>query len=269
MQTKPKDAPLILSAPMDAEVSIPDSYTDYAAAVVLEAAQLKEVKYGDADRLTLAVSHLKELKSIIKEVEDTEEALRKPINAWLKKVRSVRDTFLAAVTREHLRITGIVNNYQRKALDEKEAREREARAAQAKAEYDARKAEEALSLATSEDAILDAQLALESATLQQEQASAQLAVPTDTPKGLTTKVRFDFEILYAHLCAEKLPGLWMAHDGNETLKMDRAGFLKQLNAASDATAPARLQLLPREGQQTITHTDLGIRIFRDVSVHTR
>lgn len=265
MQTKPKDAPLILDKPMDAALTIPQSWTEYRDESVANAKTLTEVKYPDNQALTSAVHHLKTLKGIIKDTEDSEARPRKTVNEWLKNLRRIRDEFLADVTKEHLRLTGAVNHFQSKADEERRAREREALALQRKAEEETRKAEAALSLATSEDEQLDAQLALESATAKQEQASAQLAVPTDTPKGLTTKVRFDFQIIDAGVAYAQLSGTrgwWKYSDDFETIKFDRAGFLKCINA-SDAEA----KWIPDNDQRE--KTIHGIRIFRDVSTHTR
>lgn len=242
-------------------------------------ATITQVKDAEGNELATAVSALKELKGIIDEVNDLEEAKRKPVNKWLKDIRAFRDELLVKVIRERERITGLVNAYQRKQLEDQRAREqeaqrerdraqREAEEAQRKIEEQQRKlASEELSKkqrAAAEAEMMKQQLVAEEAALNVQSATLELSAPTNTPRGLSTRVRYDFEIVKPLALAEHRPGLWIWKPGEEVLKFDRAGFLKALN--NEATPH---QLLPPEDVQSIVHSTLGIRVYRDVSSHVR
>lgn len=291
-----------------AELSAPTTTAEFEAVrdKALEfAATVTQVKDAEGTELATAVAVLKELKGIIDEVNDLEEAKRKPVNKWLKDIRAFRDELLAKVICERERITGLVNNYQRKQLEDQRERERVAQAERDKAQREAEAAQrkiEQLNNAeiTTRDGLLirngeviqlpevdevarkrgftcaermvshleakmlDAILAAEEAALNVQSASLELSAPTNTPRGLTTRARYDFEIVSPLALAEHRPNLWVWKKEDEVLKFDRAGFIKALN---NEAVPH--PLLPDEQTQSIAHMTLGIRIYKSVSTHVR
>lgn len=276
----PNEEPLIVSEPLKSTVSIPETYTQYRDEAIAGAKTITEVAYPNDAQLSIAVASLRELTGIEKQVGEVEESHRKPVNAWLKMLRRTRDEFLDGVIREKVRLTGLVNHFQTKAREAQLLRDKEAAQAVAKAQKDAADAQHEIErqqqLAASaktdkareaaEDALLAAQLQQETAALSAQNAEAALATPTNTPKGLVTKVRYDFEIIGPMSCITNFSSCWLWHRETETFKFDRAGFLKQLNAE---TKNATHELLPDEGEQSVTHQANGLRIFLDIRTSTR
>lgn len=263
--TPPKEEPIQVAETYDRTITIPGAYTQYRDAVVANAAEIAAVTYPDAEQLKVAVDAMAGLKDIIKTVEDVEEQHRKPVNKWLKDIRKMRDDFLATVTQQHLRLTGLVNHYRKKELEAEAERQREAEKLKREAEKKAQKAAEEAAKAATEDERLNAELEAESAKQEIEEAEVALMAPTNTPKGLTTRVRFDFEITDWQKFIAVAPGLWRWMKDDELLKIDRARLVKELNADDYNESK---EWLPPETQDSVTHT-IGIRVFKSVSTFTR
>ncbi len=273
--------PLIVSEPLKSTVSIPETYTQYRDATIAEAKLITEVVYPNDDQLTVAVASLRELTGIEKQVNDVEESIRKPVNKWLKDVRAIRDEFLASVLKEKVRLTGLVNHFQVKAREAQQLRDREAKAAADKAAKDAADAQreierqQQLALAAktakareaAQEALLEAQLKQETAALSAQNAEATLATPTNTPKGMTTRVRYDFEITNPMQAIEEVSNYWTWKKEEESWKFERATFLKALNREPADSAIAAM--LPEDGQQSVTLPKWGLRIFLDTRVSVR
>lgn len=266
--TPPNEDPLIVAETYGSEITIPQTYTEYRDAVVADSGTVTAITYPNQEELETGVAALSALVGIIKAVESVEETARKPKNAWLKTIRKMRDDFLESVRKEHLRITGMVNNYQRKVRDEQEARERKALQDQRDAEEAARKAREAAAAATTEEARLAAQLDAEEAAQNAEEAQAALVVPTNTPKGLTVRERWDFEITNAFLSVANLNNFWKIGTDREEMHFDRKGMLAHLNKDGDAPTLMNALALPPDGENSITHP-FGIRIFSDINTSVR
>lgn len=272
---------MVVSAPLDQTVSIPQEAITLRDETVAASKKITEVKFPNDQQLEIAVAALKEITGIEKQVNEKEEEYRKPHNKWLKDIRAMRDGFLAPVAAEKKRLSDLINVFQSDADKEKRARDRKAlddqRAAQAAADAAQRAADSAAkAIADAKDAtakakaeadLIKAQLAQERADLLNSSAEQQLSIPTNTPRGLVTRSRFDFEILNPGASIATAFELWIWHKDTETLKFDRAGFLKALNADSPSTVI--LAMLPEETQQSVTLPKIGIRVFRDVRVSTR
>lgn len=219
------------------------------------------------DELESAVRVLSEMATFQKKIDAEEETLKsslhKPKTALMRFFEAEMEDFLKAKKR----VSEMVNHYQTLQLREKEERERKAR-------FDLELAQRTLAIAqrqaemlTNKEDKLDAQLLAESASLKIANASAQLSVPTNTPRGMSTRVRYDFEIISAINCISKLPEFWTWKKEEEYFKFERAVFLKALN--KDEPEANIAALLPDEQVQTVNHPAFGIRIFRDVSVSVR
>lgn len=275
----PTVEPLIVSSSEESTVSIPQTYTEYRDAAIANAAEIAAVTYPNEEAFQVVVDTLRPLSEIRKQVTDMEEKLRKPKNKWLKDIRAMRDAFLAATEAPFNRLTGYINHYQGKRKEEDAARERKALADKAAADRLAEQAErdriaaeqEAAKASTpeakeaAEEKLLEAELAKEEAALVTQSAEAALAVPTNNPKGLTTRVRYDFEIVNYKAFFESEPVFWMWKKDDEAIKLDRAALLKELKDDGGAWADRR----PAEGQQSVTHPKIGIRVFRDVSASVK
>jgi hypothetical protein len=245
-------------------------------AAIIEAS--RGIKVTSQDGLEMAVKALQEIAGMLKVNEASRVKEKKPHLDYGKAVDKFAADFAEPLEKEKARLSGEVNHWQRKQLEEQQKREREAaeeqrkaQQAAAKAEEDARKAQEAIDKAKTDvgkkkaaDALLEAQLAQEEAAMTQQAVETQLVQPTNTPRGLSTRVRYDFEITNWITLVAKKPDLWVWHPGTETLKFDRAGFLKALNSE---TIPH--PLLPKETQQSVVHSVLGLRIYSDVRTHVR
>lgn len=235
------------------------------------------VEVKSQDQLEQAVKAMKELATITKETENARKTVKAPVLELGKKIDTVAQNFLDPVEKEMTRIQSLTTAYQVQQLREKEERDRKAREEQAKAEAAAREAEQARVAA--EKAIADAknakdraaaeaakeaaELAAETAALKSEVAQEQLSIPTNTPKGMQTRVRWDFEIVDHQAFRLFAPENCFAYK-DECYKIDRAGILKALNHDS-----AEHLWPPAEGCSEITHKTQGIRIFRDTRTHVR
>lgn len=263
----PTEEPLIVSAPLESTVTIPDSYTEYRNNVLAGAATVLPFAYPNDDALTHAVTILGGLSTIGKQVEKTEAAIREPVNAWLKQVRGIRDTFLAPVITETQRVSKIIAAYQAAEREVARLRDREAQKA---IEDAARKAQEAareIEQAKTAEAKLAAELKAESAELAQTQAQATLATPANTPKGLVTRVRYDFEIILPFHFLAAMPEFWAWKKSDETITLKRSDLLKELN--KDQPLVNIAMLLPDDGVTSVMHAGKGIRVFLDTRVSAR
>lgn len=254
--------PIILSQEISSVPSIVTSSTQHRDGILALAAPIKEVK--SQEQLETAVKVLAELAAIAKETESARKTIKEPVLKLGKQIDAIAADHVAKVEKETLRLKGLVNHWQTLQLREKEERERKALADQREAQRIAEEAQRKIEAATNEDAKLDAQLELERAKLAETSAEQQLSIPTNTPRGMTTRVRFDFQITDAvRSFGNDLVGTyWSAKEENETLKFDRAGFLKFLNSE------AGRDWTPKEGEKEVNFA-CGIRIFRDVSVSVR
>lgn len=257
--------PIILSQEIAAIPSATISSIEHRDSILALAKPITEVRTHE--QLELAVKVLSDLAKITKETETARKAIKEPVLALGKAIDKVAADHVASVERESNRLKGYVNHFQTLQLREKEERERKAREDAAEATRKAAEAQKAIDAATDEDSKLDAQLALESASLAAQNAEQQLSVPTNTPRGMTTRVRYDFEIVAALNCIKALPEFWTWKKDDEAFKFERAVFLKALN--KDGPESNIAALLPEEQIQTVTHAASGIRIFRDVSVSVR
>lgn len=264
--TPPKEDPIQVAENYDRTITIPGAYTAFRDAVVANAAEISAITYPDPAGLKVGTAALTECVDIIKTVEKVEADHREPVNKWLKDIRKKRDDFLASVMTQKERLTGIINHYRRKEIDEQQRQEREAMRLKREAEEAVRKAEQDAANAKTEEAKLDAELAAETAKEQVQAAEMSLMAPKDTPKGLVTRVRFDFEIIDWRKFISTSPEVWTWDKENEVAKIDRRGLLKLLNA--DDENPWK-ECLPIPEQDSATHDDLGIRIFKGISIYTR
>lgn len=269
----PKENALVTGDFSEKTIAIPMTWTETRDAILVEASKI-EIG-GSQEWLQSTVDTLRELKQMADIVNDMEEAERKPHNAYLKKLRAARDSFLAGVLKEKDRLVGMVNNFQRKAFEDQQAKDREAKRiadaavkAQADANAEAERQRKLLELANPEekaeieDAMLDAELAAEEAELTQQSAAMELAIPTNKPRGLTTRVKYDFEITNWLNLAKHAHLLFIYHKPTETIKFNRAGLLKELNKDTGH------EWLPEDTQQSVNHT-FGLRVFVSVKTNLR
>lgn len=113
------------------------------------------------------------------------------------------------------------------------------------------------------DKLLAAKIQAEQAEIIADSVKHQLAAPTTSAKGLTVRVRWDFEIVNPYFFTEQKQ--WWKWDAEkELLKVDRAGLISALNNAS-----APHPWLPPETETSATLPKIGIRIFIDVKGHPR
>lgn len=228
-------------------------------------------------QLETAVKTLKELNGILKETDAARKTEKAPVIALGKVIDNIADEFKSPVEKEKDRLSGLVNHFTKLQLREKQEHEAQALLAQRAAEEQARKAQEAIDAAarkieeakTAKDraaaqkAQLAAELAQETANLNIQAAQDQLSLPTNTPKGLVIKTRWNFQIVTPDTFRTQAPGwCFTFHADTEAYKIDRTGILKALNAESGHS------WLPQTGE-TITHANIGIRIFTETKGSVR
>lgn len=254
--------PIILSQEIASVPSAPQSSVDHRNEILALCAPITEVRTHE--QLEAAVKVLASLAGIAKETELARKTVKEPVLALGKAIDKVAADFVASVEKERNRITGLANHYQQLQLREKEERERKARADAEKAQREAEEAKRQIEAATNEDDKLDAQLRAESASLAAQNAQQQLSIPTNTPRGMTTRVRYDFEMIDWKAAYDHHPAayLWEWIKDEECLNFNRKNFLKEIN-----TFDTQQGWIPKDGMDS--HVVYGIRIFRDVSVSVR
>lgn len=286
------------SAPFTLEITIPPASIAYRDECLKMAAPIKPIAYvsggGNDKALFPIVEATKTLNALAKDVEKAEDEMRKPVNAKLKEIRRLRDDFLATVHSECARLTKITTDYQRAKLshereeqikleaEARKAREAEEKAAQAIRDAEAKIRQQQIDLqnaemskktrALAEKKLAEMkaeknrqELAAELAEMNRGNAEAALITPNNTPRGLTVRERFDFSISKPFAMANAHPSLFVWNAQTETLKFNRAEFLKMLNG-DDATWH---NLLPTEGAEYVIHAALGLKVFRSVTTFTR
>lgn len=269
--------PISTGEPFNGTVTTPDTALTQRDKLTADSSKLTAITTEEEQET--GVAYLRDVNTMLSITEKSRKEHKQPFWDFGKMIDDFAARFSAPLEKEKLRLSGLVNHFQRKQLEAKNAAEEKARreAAEAQRQADAAAAEirkqEAAALAATTAkarqqaaaALLTAQLAAEEAAMTSQAATTVLAAPTNTPKGLVTKVSYNFEITNpfefiksAYLSTTFLK--WKAED--ETLKVDRAAILKCLNHKAGHA------WLPPEGQDSITHP-FGIRAYRDISTHVR
>lgn len=272
------------------EVSIPPSAIEYRDNIIGSTSVI--VAVSGQDELEAAATALRDLSIAVKSAEDTRKQVKAPFIAFGKKIDATHEEFVSPLEKEKARVTAMINTYQRAEFERHQAQarrladeQRKAQEAQWLAEAEIKRKREELErmqreleskkLSDANRAKLEAQqkeaeaakqkaeLAAEEAYLTNQSAASQLTAPANTPKGLTTKVSFDFEIVNDRKFFAKHRDIWVTWNaGEETWKIDRAGLKKALNAESHPWQPP-------DGTQSVVMSESGIRVFVNVSSHTR
>lgn len=257
--------PISIGEPFSGTVTTPDTALTQRDALTAASAKLTAITTEEQQET--GVAYLRDVNTMLKITEDSRKKHKEPFWNFGKMIDDFAAKFSAPLEKEKLRLSGLVNHFQRKQLEAKSAAEAKARADESAAKREAEAAAKAIADAEKKGdvgALLDAQLKAEEAAMTAQAATAVLTTPTNTPKGLVTKVTYNFQITNPFLFANDKLGTtfwrWKAED--ETLKVDRQAILKALNHESGHA------WLPPEGQDSITHP-FGIRIYRDVATHVR
>lgn len=214
------------------------------------------VKVETEQEQMAAVAALKDLKDIRTGMEATRKAVKAPVLALSKKIDSTAETFTAETDKEELRLQGLINHFQRKQREAKEAEEKRIQREQAEAlrleEEAKRKREEA-------ERTNDPKLKAEAAEIEQkafEKGMANELAPTVTvenPRGLVVKSRMNYQITDPIAFCIGNQSFLSWHADTETLKVKRREVLEDINRENGA-----LLIKPA-----------GIRIFDELKSHVR
>lgn len=191
--------PIAVAGLESAKVEIQaDAYTRRSE--VIESAKFCPPKVVDADTQTEVTNVVRDIKRLLKEVEDGRKAVKAPVLELGKKIDAAAAEFVATLETEANRLTGLLVGYeteQRRIAAEAEAKrqaeirrqEAEARAAQAEIERKAREAEQAQLAAeraareaTNAEARARAQEEARRAAEAQQQAAAEKAKQEEAAK---------------------------------------------------------------------------------------
>lgn len=257
----PIEEPLATGEPFAGTVALSENAVTQRDALCKDAETLTTV--ASDEQLEAATEYLKDINAFLKKNEEGRTKENRPHLDYQKLVNDFAAKFAAPLAKQKERITTLVNGWQRKVFMEKDARDREAQKKIDDARKLAEQAARELEKATTPAATLAAQLKQETAALSAQSASATLAAPTNTPRGLVTKVRFDFEVLdWKKFITASV--YWRWDKDAEILKVDRAKLIKDLNSDdNDGT------WLPAETEQSINLPDIGLRVYRDIRSSTR
>lgn len=221
----------------------------------------------------LAVNALTALKAITRGMEATRKAVKAPVLDLGRKIDAVASEFTSDVDREEMRISGMVNHYQklqlrlkREAEEKIEREQREAQRLAEEAERLRKEAEEKPELlpevAKAEEAAFDAQMS-------SEVSAGPLAVAK--PKGLVVKSRINFQIEDAHVFCQAYPQFFSWNAETETLKLKRREILEELNR-EDGKGIFSLTTFPEElpdQKDSRIVKPAGMRVFEETKSHVR
>lgn len=215
--------------------------------------------------LSLAVNALQALKAISKGMEATRKAVKAPVLELGKKIDSVAADFLTDSDLEEMRLTGLINHFQRDQLRLK--REEEQRVERDRLEAERVEAE---AKRLRESGTPD--LKLEEKALDLQMTSELSAAPLTIvkPKGLVVKNRLNFEITDAIIFCQAYPQFFVWHKETETLKLRRREILEEVNR-EDQKGIFHVSQFPEElppAGSRIANPP-GIRIFEEVKSHVR
>lgn len=214
--------------------------------------------------LSLAVNALQALKAISKGMEATRKAVKAPVLELGKKIDSVAADFLTDSDREEMRLTGLINHFQREQLRLK--REEEQRVERDRLEAERVEAE---AKRLRESGTPDLKLEEKALDLQMtSELSAPLTIAK--PKGLVVKNRLNFEITDAILFCQAYPQFFIWHKETETLKLRRREILEELNR-EDQKGIFHVSQFPEElaAPGSRIANPPGIRIFEETKSHVR
>lgn len=240
---------------------------------------------------------MRSVKEIIDATEALEAKKREPVNKWLKEIRAFRDSLLAPLCEEHDRVKKLADAYNTREFHRKQKEEREladkARKAQeqaaaaereiqrqkdeiarrerdlAQAELSKKqRAEHESKLAAAKEAQQKAELAAETAALKTQSVETALAAPTNTPKGMSVRVQYDFQILNFLSFVGSFPIYAKEAEDKRSAKLDVMAILRDLN---DVMPNPLNKLLPREeqGETEARMPGHGLRIYLDIDTRTR
>lgn len=257
--------PISTGEPFAGTVTTPETALTQRDQLTSESAKLTAITTEEEQET--GVAYLRSVNEMLKVTEISRTQNKQPFLDFGRKIDLFARLFSEPLEKEKNRLSGLVNHFQRRQLEAKQAAESKARREQEEAARVAEAAAKAIADAEKKGdagALLDAQLKAEEAALTVQAASAVLAAPTNTPRGLVTKVSYDFQITEPFRLINLLDArvFWKKQDDNETIKLDRSAILKSLNHESGHA------WLPPEGQDSITHP-FGIRVYVSVKSHVR
>lgn len=256
--------PIDVGAPFNGTVTTPDTALTQRDALTAESAKLTAITTEEQQET--GVAYLRDVNTMLKITEDSRKKHKEPFWNFGKMIDDFAAKFSAPLEKEKARLSGLVNHFQRKQLEAKTAAEAKARADEAAAKREAEAAAKAIADAERKGdvgALLDAQLKAEEAAMTAQAATAVLATPTNTPKGLVTKVTYNFQITDPFKFAAHAAIFFKWKSDDETLKVDRAALIRALNNETGFHA-----WLPLGTENAVTHP-FGIRVYRDINTHVR
>jgi hypothetical protein len=257
--------PIYTGKPFAGTVTTPETALTQRDQLTAESAKLTAITTEEEQET--GVAYLRDVNTMLKITEKSRKEHKEPFLEMGRTIDKFAATFCAPLEKEKDRLSGLVNHFQRSQLEEKQVAETKARKDQEDAAKAATEAAKAIAEAEKKNdtaALLEAQLKAEEAAMTAQSASAVLTAPTNTPKGLSTRVGYDFEITdpFEFAKYDLARFFWKTQDDNETLSVNRACLKFALNDKSGHA------WLPPEGQDSITHP-FGIRCFRSVATHVR
>ncbi len=211
-----------------------------------------------------AVEALRDLKAIRTGIETTRKSVKAPVLELGKKIDNVAADFVEDVLKHEGRLSGMINHFQRKKLDEQ--RQEAERLAREQKEADRLREQAAVENDPNKKSALEQQ-----AFEKQMETEVSGTITVAKPKGLVVRERVNFRIVDPIVFVQAYPQFFKWHPDNETLKLDRMRVLDELNR-DDGRGVFHRTHFPEElapSNRPAFVKPPGIEIFSDLKSHIR
>jgi hypothetical protein len=211
-------------------------------------------------------------------MEATRKAVKAPVLDLGRKIDNTANDFMEECDREEGRLSGLINHFQRKQLEEKRLEDEKLEQQAKHAQELERQAQELRHKAVFEqDKLRAAAMVKEADELEGRALDAKLTaevavIPEPAKaKGLVVRNRINFQVLDAIVFCQGYPQFWKWHKETETLKLDRMGILDELNK-ENGKGLFHLTRFPEELSQTDDPRlvqPAGLRVYEETKAHLR
>jgi len=218
-----------------------------------------------------AVAALREVKAVIVGMEQTRKTVKAPVLALGREIDNTAHGFIREVEKQHGRLSGLINHYQKKLARERAAEQDKINSQESLAAKLRQQAANLRASATNKYTEAEAQK-LEAQALDLEMSTELAVVPgIEKPKGLVVRNKINFQVLDAIVFCQAWPDFWKWHADTETLKLDRMRILDELNR-EDCAGCFHKTRFPEELSKSDDRRlvqPAGLRVYEETKTHIR
>ncbi len=273
MAATANNAPLVLKNFSGVPEITPDAYSLKKAA--LDAAR-PVARVDTPEQQLVAVEALKGLKSVRSGMEASRKAVKAPVLDLGRKIDDIAHKFIAEIDKQYMRISGLINHYQRvqARIKAEEQQKIEGEQATAKDLRDQASILRQEALVTDEPQAVrdlnDRADQLEAKAFDLEMNVEVAVVPgVYKPKGLVVRNKINYQVVSPILFVQAYPQFWKWHEDTETLKLDRLSVLDELNKEDGLFRQTRFPEELAKGEDRRLVQPAGLRVYEETKAHLR